>query len=119
MPVKLGSRRSTLARSSQPCLRQGGPPLSKLALPSPEFSDLHADLVKLGEKVQSLERELQALRHCAAHNGDPGNRPGYTLVLRKEEAPLQFVTDLPEKALALLDLGVGLYSFGLHPIDHP
>jgi len=33
---------------------------------SPEFSDLHADLVKLGEKVQSLERELQALRHCAA-----------------------------------------------------
>ena len=85
MAVKLGARRSTLARSSQPCLRQGGPPLSKLALPSPEFSDLHADLVKL--KVQSLERELQALRHCAAHNGDPGNHPGYALVLRKEEAP--------------------------------
>ena len=53
---------------------------------SPEFSDLHAGLVKLGEKVQSLERELQALRHCALHNGDPGNRPGYALVLRKEEA---------------------------------
>ena len=54
---------------------------------SPEFSDLHADLVKLRENVQSLERELQALRHCAPHKDNPGNRPGYALVLRKEEAP--------------------------------
>ena len=48
---------------------------------SPEFSDLHAGLVELGEKVQSLERELQALRHCAAHKGDLGNRPGAGLCL--------------------------------------
>lgn len=32
---------------------------------SPEFSDLRATLVELGEKVQPLERELQALRHSA------------------------------------------------------
>ena len=37
---------------------------------SPEFSDLYASLVELGERAQSAERELQALRHSAAQEGE-------------------------------------------------
>ena len=77
--------------------------MSKLALPSPEFSDLHAGLVELGEKVQSLERELEASGIARPRKGktskisssasvltrvtrEIARAQGYALVLLKEEA---------------------------------
>ena len=70
---------------------------------SPEFSDLHAGLVELGEKVQSLERELEASGIARPRKGktskisssasvltrvtrEIARAQGYALVLRKEEA---------------------------------
>jgi len=69
---------------------------------SPEFSDLHAGLVELGEKVQSLERELEASGIARPRKGktskisssasvltrvtrEIARAQGYALVLRKED----------------------------------
>ena len=70
---------------------------------SPEFSDLHAGLVEFGEKVQSLERELEASSIARPRKEktskisssasvltrvtwEIARAQGYALVLRKEEA---------------------------------